>query len=122
MNYFRIILVIAIIALLVVGYHWIKDKRAAWREQELFKYAEVITEIGIAAEYNRGSNQDFLAARDSILEAYNLTSDSMAIFRTRMEGKQAEWLRVWELVDSLTSVRVGQEMNELRQNKDHMME
>ena len=66
------------------------------------RYAEVISEVSLAAELYREKPDSFLIVRDSILGRHNLTIDSIEVFKERLSRDNRQWAEVWEKIKLIT--------------------
>jgi hypothetical protein len=108
--FLRIIGLVVLMAIMVVGYFFIRDAIRANRLDEYSQYAGVIAETSIAAQLYRNNSDSFLVARDSILMQYDLTMEDVAAFREKMQDNQEDWRIVFDIVgylaDSLVDIRL----------------
>ncbi len=102
MNFTRLIIVLAAIALLIWGYSHFRKWRLNEEREEYLKYAGVIAETQVAAELHRHEPDSFFIARDSILQKYAVTLDEMNALESLYQGQERRWGELWFYVDSLT--------------------
>jgi hypothetical protein len=104
----RIFGTIALAAILVLGYLFIRDRNRAKEEAIYRHYASVITETSLAAELYRHRPDSFLIVRDSILRKYNVTLDEMrnlaGKYRANLEQTADMWKMVTEMTDSVVKI------------------
>ncbi|SYZ74611.1 hypothetical protein TRIP_C90239 [Candidatus Zixiibacteriota bacterium] len=98
----RIIGTLALAALLVFGYYYIKNYREAEKEAEYRHYATVITETSLAAELYRHSPDSFLIVRDSILRKNNVTLEEMRNLAEKYKGSIEKTADLWKMVSEMT--------------------
>ncbi|MEW5923297.1 MAG: hypothetical protein AB1746_04850 [Candidatus Zixiibacteriota bacterium] len=118
MSFWRILIVVVLIAAGVLGFFYIRDRRAAEKKAEYYRFAGAIAETSVAAELYRNHPDSFLIARDSILKGYALTLEDIAAFRARLDKDGLQWEKVWNLVDSINDSLVKIQLERLKTVKD----
>lgn len=114
----RILGVLILIAVILGGYFYIKNKEEAEKQKEFYRYAGVISEVSVAAELYRNDSDSFLIVRDSILRSYDLSMNDITGFRNRLKSEPRQWQRVWEYVDSITDSLVDWQYERLSKDPD----
>ncbi len=106
MIWFKRLLPIVILALLFFGYRFVRDWRTQRHEAEDRRRALVTAQIWVASAHDRADPNKFLAWRDSVLKANNISKEEMVRY---VESFQKDYPRATSFarlanryVDSLT--------------------
>lgn len=116
MRIYRVIFVLALLSIVYFGGRYYFSSQEENRLREYKKYASLISEISLAVEIYRNEPDSFLIARDSIMNHYGLTIDSIDAFRARLSEDNKEWAKVWEIVQTVTDSLVDENIS--RYNTD----
>jgi hypothetical protein len=116
MRILRIIGALVLVIAVYFGYRYFTDKRTAVIDAEQYKMAALISDISFAAEIYRNHQDSFFLARDSILESYGMTIDSIYAYKERLIDKDGQWAEIWDKVANITDSLVDDYMDEIRED------
>jgi len=100
--------VLTITILVYYGGQYYLSLKENHRINEYKRYASAISEVSLSAEIYRNEPDSFLIIRDSILNNYGLTIDSIDVFRSRLSSDNREWTEVWKIVQEKTDSLVDE--------------
>jgi hypothetical protein len=101
LDYKKIILYLIII-LAALGYWYKTELDEAARTERALTFASVYAGTSVIAELYRNEPDRFIQARDSIYETYNFNADSIDKFKQSFEGREGEWVDIWNIVRTKT--------------------
>lgn len=111
MVWFRRLLALALVLLAVGGYAYVRQHRRAAAQAERAHLALLTARIWVGTAEYRDRPAVFLAWRDSLLAAENLTSDSLRVRVDRLRADPSAsgdyFRQVSRFVDSLVRIRTA---------------
>lgn len=109
MIWIKRILPFVIIAGLFFGYHFYNKSQLERKDKREKEYALITAQAWIATIKYREAPELYLAYRDSLLESYNLSADSLKLFVESYESNAEDLLqlssRIKNNVDSILHVQ-----------------
>jgi hypothetical protein len=78
---------------------WYRSKvNEARRAEQYNRFAELYAVTSVMAELYRKTPQQFYPIRDSLYRHYRMDADSVAKLKKTLEGREEEWLPIWEII------------------------
>ncbi len=116
----RIVLTILVVTLVVAGYYYFSDYQETKKTAEFVKFAGVVAETSIAAEFYRNNSDSFLVVRDSILNKYGVSINDLLMFKKRYRGDEFQWAEFWDKVVLVSDSLIAEQQALLRLPMDSL--